>query len=97
VSATGVTGIGVTMRSFPNERVPYVTAYWIDDLGTRRQTSYSVKRNGLEGAVRLAARARARTSDWHGAEPRTEDEIADAALEGVTRRIRSATRSRRWG
>ena len=96
VSATGVTGIGVTLREFPNERVPYVTAYYLDDRGKRRQTSYSVKANGLEGAVRLAARARARTSDWHGADPMTEDEIAEAAFEGVRRRIRSATRSRRW-
>lgn len=97
VSVTGVTGIGVAMRSFPNERVPYVTAYWIDDDGRRRQTSFSVKANGLEGAVQLAAKARAQTSDWHGAAPATEDEIAEAALPGVTRRIRSATRSRRWG
>ena len=83
VSQTGVTGISVVARPFGQRRVPYVTAYWIDGEGRRRQTSFSAQRHGVEGALRLAARARAETADWHGAAPMTADEIFDAALGAV--------------
>ena len=83
VGPTGVTGISVLDRAFGGGPVPYVTAYWIDGDGRRRQTSFSIGRHGVEGAVRLAARARAATSDWHGAPAMTEDEVYDAALEPV--------------
>ena len=83
VSQTGVTGIAVLVRDFSAQSLPYVTAYWIDPDGRRRQTSFSISRHGVEGAVRLAARARAQTSDWHGAPAMTEDEVYDAALDAV--------------
>ena len=83
VSQTGVTGISVVARPFGQRRVPYVTAYWIDEDGKRRQTSFSAQRHGIEGALRLAARVRADTADWHGAAPMTIDEIFDGALSAV--------------
>ena len=83
VTTTGVTGIGVTAREFAGGPVPYVTAYWIDGAGRRRQTSFSAARHGVDGALRLAARARAQTADWHGEPPMTADEIAEAASDRV--------------
>ena len=83
VSQTGVTGISVKRRAFDRTTIPYVTAYWLDAEGKRRQTSFSTARHGIGGAVRLAARARAQTSEWHGARPMSEDQIYDAALDAV--------------
>ena len=83
VSRTGVTGIGFQVREFAAQRVPYVTAYWIDDEGRRRMTSFSIGQHGVERAVALAARARAQTAEWHGGQPMTAEEIRDAAVERV--------------
>ena len=83
VSQTGVTGIGLQVREFATQRVPYVTAYWIDGDGRRRMTSFSIGRHGVENAVSLAARARAQTAEWHGAEPMTAEEIRDAAVDPI--------------
>ncbi len=84
VTRTGVTGIGFQVREFSAQRVPYVTAYWLDADGKRHQTSFSIQRHGVDDAVRLAARARAATAEWHGEPPRTEQELHD----GVVDRIR---------
>jgi hypothetical protein len=83
VSRTGVTGIGVQVREFAAQRVPYVTAYWIDEGGRRRMTSFSTAEHGVDGALRLAARARAQTAEWHGATPMTKREIYSAAADRV--------------
>ncbi len=83
VSRTGVTGIGVVLREFSAQRVPYVTAYWIDADGRRRQTSFSVQRHGVDDALRLAARARAGTAEWHGEPSRDEQAIYDLAVDRV--------------
>ena len=90
VSRTGVTGIGFQVREFRNERVPYVTAYWLDEGGRRRPTSFSVQENGLVDALRLAAEVRARTADWHGADPKTAVEIARDVTGPVRRLITEA-------
>lgn len=84
VSQTGVTGISVIAREFSAQHVPYVTAYWIDGDGRRRQTSFSTARHGIAGALRLAAQARAETADWHGAPALSADEIFEAALDPVS-------------
>lgn len=83
LSRTGVTGIGLQVREFARQRVPYVTAYWIDEDGRRRMTSFSTGEHGVEGALRLAAEVRSRTAEWHGATPMTAGEITDAALDRV--------------
>ncbi len=83
VTRTGVTGIGFQVREFSAQRVPYVTAYWLDADGRRHHTSFSVQKHGVEGALRLAARARAATAEWHGERPRTEQELYDAAVDRV--------------
>ena len=90
VSQTGVTGIGVQVKEFAVARVPYVTAYWIDGAGRRRQTSFSTARHGVDGALALAARARAQTSDWHGEPARTAQEIAEAARDRVHELVEAA-------
>lgn len=90
VTQTGVTGIGVTVKPFAVGPIPYVTAYWIDGDGRRRQTSFSTARHGVDGALGLAARARAQTSDWHGEPPRTAEEIADAARDRVRELVDAA-------
>ena len=69
VTQTGVTGVGFVVREFSAQRVPYVTAYWLDEDGRRHQTSFSIQKHGVENAVKLATRARAATADWHGAKP----------------------------
>ena len=90
VSRTGTTGIGFAVREFANERVPYVTAYWLDEGGRRRMTSFSVQEHGLRDALGLAARARIQTSDWHGEPERTAPEIAEATAAPVRRLIAEA-------
>lgn len=83
VSQTGETGIAVQVRPFASQRVPYVTAYWVDEGGRRRQTSFSVAKHGVDGALRLAARARAQTADWHGERAVTARTIARRARDRV--------------
>lgn len=83
VSRTGVTGIGFVAREFTAQTVPYVTAYWIDEGGRRRQTSFSIGHHGVEGAVRLAAKARARTADWHGGRRMSAKKIYEAAVDRI--------------
>ena len=83
VTKTGVTGISVAVHDYATSKVPYVTAYWIDEDGRRRHTSFSAARHGVKGALRLAAKARARTSNWHGLEPMSPQELYDAAFERV--------------
>lgn len=95
LTRTGVTGIGFQVRPYGGGGVPYVTAYWIDEGGRRRQTSFSVARHGVEDAVALAARARAQTSDWHGGEPLAAEEIAERAEGPVRRLVRAAEREAR--
>lgn len=90
VTQTGVTGIGVTVKEFATQHVPYVTAYWIDGDGRRRQTSFSAGRHGVEGALRLAAKARAQTAEWHGEPSRTADEIYEAAEARVRELVEAA-------
>ena len=90
VSQTGVTGIGVQVKEFAARSVPYVTAYWIDDDGRRRQTSFSVARHGVDGALRRAARARAQTSDWHGERPVTARTVARRAKDRVHELVEAA-------
>ena len=90
VSQTGVTGISVVVKEFSASRVPYVTAYWIDGEGRRRQTSFSAGRHGAEGALRLAAEARAQTTEWHGEPARTADEIYQAAEDRVRELVEAA-------
>ena len=95
LTRTGMTGIGFQLRPYGGGRVPYVTAYWIDANGRRRQTSFSVAKHGVEEAVALAARARAQTSNWHGGELMTAQEIADRAEGPVRRLVRAAERETR--
>lgn len=90
VTTTGVTGIGVAVKPFAGGPVPYVTAYWIDGAGRRRQTSFSTARHGVDGALRLAARARAETAEWHGEPPATADEIVAAARDRVRELVEAA-------
>jgi hypothetical protein len=93
LTRTGVTGIGFQLRPYRGGRVPYVTAYWIDEEGRRRQTSFSVDKHGVEDAVALAARARAQTSEWHGGDPLSAEEIAERAEGPVRRLVREARRA----
>ena len=88
VSKTGVTGISVAIHEYPTTRVPYVTAYWIDEDGRRRHTSFSAARHGVKGALRLAAKARARTSNWHGSKPMSSKKLFDAAYERVNEMVK---------
>ncbi|MDT0631834.1 hypothetical protein RQM47_07465 [Rubrivirga sp. S365] len=90
VTQTGVTGIGVTVKEFSASSVPYVTAYWIDGAGRRRQTSFSAGRHGVDGALRLAAKARAQTTEWHGEPARTADELYEAAEARVRELVEAA-------
>lgn len=83
VTKTGVTGISVVVYDYVQAKVPYVTAYWIDEDGRRRHTSFSAARHGVKGALRLAAKARARTSNWHGAKPMSSQKLYNAAFERV--------------
>ena len=65
VTRTGVNGIGFSMKRKKNspDRTPYVQAYWTNDKGQPRGTSFSVERHGGRGALRLAARALLNNSD----------------------------------
>ncbi len=83
VSRTGVTGIGFVVREFSAQRVPYVTAYWLDADGQRHQTSFSIQKHGVDRAVRLAARARAATADWHGEKPLGARALYNRAVDRV--------------
>ena len=87
VSKTGVTGISVAIHDYPSAKIPYVTAYWIDEDGRRRHTSFSAARHGVKGALRLAAKARAQTSNWHGAKPMSSKKLFDAAFERVNEMV----------
>ena len=57
-SATGAAGLRFEWT--PNRLVPVlrVVATWVDKRGHSRHTSFSVQRNGLEGALDLAIAAR---------------------------------------
>ena len=83
VSRTGVTGIGFVVREFASQRVPYVTAYWLDEDGRRHQTSFSIQKHGVDNAVKLAGRARAATADWHGEKPLGARALYNRAIESV--------------
>ena len=83
VSRTGVTGIGFVVREFASQRVPYVTAYWLDADGRRHQTSFSIQKHGVDNAVKLAGRARAATAEWHGEKPLGARALYNRAVDRV--------------
>ena len=83
VTKTGVTGIGFVVREFASQRVPYVTAYWLDEDGRRHQTSFSIQKHGVDNAVKLAGRARAATADWHGEKPLGARALYNRAVDRV--------------
>ena len=61
VFSTSTTGAaGLRFEWTPNRLVPVlrVVATWVDKRGRSRHTSFSVQRNGLEGALDLAIAAR---------------------------------------
>lgn len=58
LNRTGVIGMGFSMYTLKSgEKAPYVTCHWRDPkTGRRKSSSFSVRKHGLSGAARLAAR-----------------------------------------
>ncbi len=57
-SSTGAPGIRFAWTRDTVEPMLRVVASWVDKRGRARHTSYSVERNGLDGALDLAIKAR---------------------------------------
>lgn len=57
-STTGAAGIRFAWSNVDTEPLLRVVASWVDKKGRPRQTSYSVQRNGVVGALDMAIEAR---------------------------------------